>query len=228
MTTRSSGRRPAAAAGEFGMTRSTYGGVRVTTSGTSTMPSAASDERIVGPIDFGQFGRREAAGEHVVDRRRERGDGQRVVEPRAGEAAAQLFAEHAEQPALRIGERTAGGAGIVGGGVDHVDVAAKVGGERAAAGFERRDGRDHAVQHADRLVAGGDAEQIAERQHARAGLGGGGCRQIEVGHVVVARIELQHGDFRERIGGDVLGREVAAVVEHDRHFVGSRARSSRP
>ena len=66
----------------------------------------------------------------------------------------------------------------------------------------------------------GDAEQIAERQHARARFGGRRCRQIEMWQLVVARIELQHGDFGERIGGDVLGRKPAAVVEHDRHFVG--------
>ena len=35
-----------------------------------------------------------------------------------------------------------------------------------------------------------------------------------------AGIDLQHGDFGERIGADELGREAAAVVEHDRHFVG--------
>ena len=40
------------------------------------------------------------------------------------------------------------------------------------------------------------------------------------GAVVGARVELEHGDFGERIGGDVLGREVAAVVEDDGHFVG--------
>ena len=48
ITTRSSGRRPASAAGESGSTRSTYGGVRVTTSGTSTMPSAASESGLSG------------------------------------------------------------------------------------------------------------------------------------------------------------------------------------
>ena len=48
ITTRSSGRSPARAAGESGSTRSMYGGVRVTTSGTSTMPSAASDSGLSG------------------------------------------------------------------------------------------------------------------------------------------------------------------------------------
>ena len=37
---------------------------------------------------------------------------------------------------------------------------------------------------------------------------------------VVARIEFRDGDFRERIGGDELGGEVAAVVEDDGHFIG--------
>ena len=74
--------------------------MRVTTSGTSTMPSAESDEGIRGSIDFGEFGRREAAGSHVVDGRRERGNRQRIVKPRAAEVAAQFFSEHAEKPAL--------------------------------------------------------------------------------------------------------------------------------
>ena len=51
-------------------------------------------------------------------------------------------------------------------------------------------------------------------------LGGDGGRQIEVRHVVAARVEFEHGDFGERIGGDLLGREVAAVVEDDGHFIG--------
>ena len=133
------------------------------------MPSAASDERICRPIDFGKLGRRKAAGNHVVYGGCECGDRQGIVQPRAAKVAAQFFAEHAEEPALRIGECTSGGAGIIGGGIDDVNFAAKVGRERTAAGIERSDGRNHAVEHADWLVAGSDAEQIAEGEHARTG-----------------------------------------------------------
>ena len=220
MTRRSSGRSPAAAAGELATMRSTYGGVRVTTSGTSTMPRAASDSGFAGRSTSFSFGWREPAGEDVFDRGGEGGDGQGVVEPGVGEAAAEFFAEHAEEPALRIGERAAGGAGVVGGGVDDIHIAVKVGREGAAASFQRGDGGNDAVQDADGFFAGGDAEQIAEGEHACAGVGGDGGREVEVRHIVAARVEFEHGDFGERVGGDLLGREVAAVVEDDGHFIG--------
>ena len=44
--------------------------------------------------------------------------------------------------------------------------------------------------------------------------------QIEVRQIAFARIEFEQGYFRERIGSNVFGREVPAVVEDDGHFVG--------
>ena len=65
-------------------------------------------------------------------------------------------------------QRAAGGAGIVRGHVEHVDRAAIGRLEDAAPGLQPRDHRDRALLHAGRLVAHGHAENIAERQHARA------------------------------------------------------------
>jgi hypothetical protein len=75
------------------------------------------------------------------------------------------------------------------------------------------------LQHAHRLVAGGNAEQIAKGQDARADVGSGRLAQIEVGELLVAGVDLQHGDFGERIGAHEFSREAATVVEHHGHVV---------
>ena len=62
--------------------------------------------------------------------------------------------------------------------------------------------------------------KLLKREHARADVDGRRRVQIEVRQLApVAGIDLEHGDFRERIGADELGGEAAAVVEHHGHVV---------
>ena len=145
------------------------------------------------------------------------GVGNGEIEPDVVLRVAQLLAEHAEQMALQIGERAARGAGVVRHRVEHVDRALIGRFVSAAASVERGDGRDRAVLHAGRLLAGRDAEQIAEGQHSRALAGGSRLGQIEVRQVL--SVDFEQGQLEPRVGVNKLPLIFAPVVEDHRHFV---------
>ena len=77
-----------------------------------------------------------------------------------------------------------------------------------------------AVQDADWFFTSGNAEQVAEGKHSRPSVGHGGGREVEVRYFVAAWIEFEYGDFGERVGGDLLRGEMAAIVEDDGHLIG--------
>ena len=65
--------------------------------------------------------------------------------------------------------------------------------------------RDRAVLHAGRLVAGSHAEEIAECQHAGAGLDL--HRLVDAKGGQVLGVDLQHGHFQPRVGAQQAGLE---------------------
>ena len=130
-----------------------------------------------------------------------------VVDPRLRERVAQLAADDAEQLALARGYDAAAGTGVVGDGVDHVDVPVVGDFVDATTAVQFRVRSDDAALHRHRLVAGGDLELIAECQHPVAGSSErpfGGLGDIEIGQVVYL-FELEEGDVQLRLGDDHFG-----------------------
>ncbi len=160
----------------------------------------------------------ELSAQDLVDRNAELGDGDRVVEPGVVGGVAYLFAEHGQQFAAPRDQGAPGCTGIAGDDVQNVDGPIEGDLENAAARVQSGSRGDRAPLHARRLVAHRHSEQVAESQHARAGLRGGGLQKVEIGQI--PGVDLQQGDFNPRIGAQKLGLEVLAVGEHRGHGIG--------
>ena len=141
-----------------------------------------------------------------------------VVQPGVVQRVAQLLAEHRRQFAAPRQQRPARRAGIVAHQVEHVDGAVIRGLEDAAAGVQPRDDGNRPVLDADRLVARGHAEEVAQGQHAGALLDGDGAAEVEVRQPL--GVDLQHGHVQPRVGAEQLRLEPPPVGERRGDVVG--------
>ncbi len=162
--------------------------------------------------------RDELARPNLFDRAAKLVDRDGVVQPGVVQRVAEFLAQHADQFAAARDQRAARGAGIVRGHVEHVDRAAIRSLEDASPGLQPRNHRDRPPLNAHRLIADGDAEEVAEGQHAGALLGLHRLLEIEIGKLAAA--DLQHGDFESRVGAHQFRLEAAAVGQHGGDVVG--------
>ena len=113
---------------------------------------------------------------------------------------------------------TARGAGVVRGHVEHVDRTAVRSLEDASPRLQPRNDRNRAPLNAHRLIADGDAEKVAEGQHAGALRDLHRLLEIEIRKL--GRADFQHGDFEPRVGAHQLRLEAAAIGQHGSDVVG--------